>query len=220
MTARAAPALAVLLALSTAPAAAADATFFFENGTVTAGGRQITVTRLPIRLPTGATVYRDVVVTFRADSAGVVAVAAAPVTTVSPTIPVGSLSAGTYAPVADPAYRLTLAGPVAGPAGRAQWTLDRSGDDVSFRFYAGAVAGHPLSARLAAAGITAAWTYGVVDGGNCDVACSFRPGDLVGLSAGTDGRLYLNDLTDAAGRDRAVPVLTAALRRCTAAGCG
>jgi len=213
-------ALAAVLA-TTGAAGAADATFKFDYGAVAASGRQITVTRLPVTLPSGKVVLEDVTILMRADSAGKLRVVAGyPLTEASVEPETGALAAGDYAPPSNLDYRLTLAGPSLGANGRPQWILDRDGDDVSLRFYGGALAGHPLESRIAAIGATAGWTYGVVDGGKCDLGCNVKVGDLVALSTGTDGQIYLQDLTTDAGVDRAVPVRTLALRPCTASACG
>lgn len=212
-------ALAGVLAATTADAA--DSTFRLDAGAVSAAGPLISILRLPVRLPNGRVVIRDATIVLRADSAGNLAVVAGyPKTEKSAAVSAGGFVAGDYAPAYDATYRMRLSGPSLGPGGRDQWILDRDGDDVSLRFYAGPIAGHPLEARITAAGATAPFSYGVVDGGRCDLGCGLKVGDLVALSAGPGGQIYLHDFTTNGGTDTGVPVRSLALRPCDAAGCG
>lgn len=191
--------VAFALALSSTIAQAQD--FKFENSTVTPGGQQISVVRLPIRMPDGKVVYKDVVMQFEFINNKFRFAEGYPKVTNSIIPQPGPFIAGNYKDGLGQEARLS--GPLPGPNGRSRWTL-RWHDLATFDFYTGAVDGHPLETRVEKAKINAPYTFGVVAQGSIS---TFKLQNLVALIQLDNRTLQVLDFTDdTAGKDSKTPV--------------
>ncbi len=143
-----------VIAVLLGPASSARAdTFTLDHGNIGVSGDQMTITRLPIVKPDGRVVYKDVIIKFRLTRRNaLVVVNGFPKTTNSPRLLIGNFDPGRYV-FNNTTNTVELEGPGAGPNGRAVWTLTGVGSSLEMTFYAGPVEGHPLQARLNAAGI-------------------------------------------------------------------
>ena len=178
-----------------APGLAGAQTFNFESSTVTPGGQQISIVRLPVKRPNGKLEYKDVVMQFEFVGGQLRFAEGFPKVVASDISQPGPFIAGDYPKSGD---GITLSGPLPGPDGRTRHSM--FGDYV-MEFYTGATEGHPLQNRIRTAGIKANYTFGVVTNGDSFV----RSGDLVALVQVDPKTLQVLDFTSS-GKDVEVPV--------------
>lgn len=208
--------LGATAALAQTPAAAAAPTIFLDSSNVIATGSIISLNRLPIKLPSGAIIYKDVTIQLNSDAVGLVSDVSPIVQSVSPVLP-NSFRAGIYVLPTSPAYGFALTGPSAVP-GRAvsKWEVNPTagkGEGASISgvpaiFYVGALSNNPFYAtRLQPAGITnPEYSYGIV-GSPAEGGRPYSTNTIVGFSQ-SGGQLSIASFTDANGRDQNVPVVT------------
>lgn len=196
----------------------------FEQATPSGAGNTVTIYRAPVITSTGAVQYKDVQIQFDVSAAGVLTVKPGfPVITASPVLTTGSFLAGRYK-IAGDFYQLS--GPGVGPGGRTTWSLTKEGSSCSFTsgWTSGAIAGHPLQARLNAARITyPGYSYGTMGnvsctGGSTGLPNSFGTGHLIGVAGSANGLTIFN-YTSFSGVDQSSPVSSASFQRCLAATC-
>ena len=178
--------------------------FFLENGSLSAGGQQISVTRLPITLDDGSTVYRDAVIRLKHVNGKLVFEAGYPKLTPSVFPTPGQFVSGSYK-LLGTSNIYTLAGPYDGANGRSRWILTQQSSGNSSEFHTGLVSGHPLQARILKANITAKYTFGyaLANFGGLDV----YQGNLVALSGGQNGNIYLYDYSTGTNIDKSLPIV-------------
>lgn len=202
-------AFAVALSLAAAPAAEAQS-FSFENSTVTPSGQQISVLRLPVRKPNGRFEYKDVLMQFEFVGGQLRFAPGYPVVSDAPARYDGAFVAGSYLDEEE-GVTWTLSGPLTGPDGRSRWSLV-NGTTFSTDFYTGAVSGHPLQARIDAAGVNANYTFGFAAFQSGRSYQSLRNEDLLALVQVDANTLQILDFTTTQG-DRNVPTGVVTFKR-------
>jgi hypothetical protein len=159
-----------LAGLGTGASLAQTSTPYLNLSNVTATGSNIFITRLPIRLPTGSYILKDVTIHIDADANGVLKInPATPVQATSPGLISNTFRTGNYLWTSNTDYGFKLTGPIAVP-GRSvsKWIADVLPGKARYYgvplvFYVGSLSSHPNYTRLSAAGITGSeYSYGIV----------------------------------------------------------
>jgi hypothetical protein len=172
--------------------------------------------RLPIKLPTGTIIYKDVTIQLQSDSTGLISAVSPIVQAPSPPVLSANFKAGIYVAPNDPRYGFALTGPgsVSGNVAT-KWEVNATptklfayGDcGVPAVFYVGPLGDNPFyAARLKPGGITnTEYSYGIV---GSPAACNapYATNAIVGFSQ-SGGELSVASFTDASG-DHNVPVVT------------
>lgn len=203
---------AAALAQSAEPAATSASTVILDYSNVVATGSTIILNRLPIKLPNGSYIYKDVTINLTASTTGVLTVSPAkPAQTASPPVLSAKFNAGTYVYPSNPNYGLVLVGPsVVSAQSITRWqtnaepTLGRY-CGIPTTFYVGDIKQNPLYAtRLKPAGIASTeYSYGIIEDG---AACNgqWGAGTIIGASQSGD-YLTIASFRTTAGQDAATP---------------
>ena len=183
-------ALITSLALTASLATAATPEAFFQSATITSAGNRIAVSRVPVQDAAGNITYKNVVLDFTVDAAGVLALAdASPVITPAPTLITSAFKAGNYKDQIGNRY--VLSGPSAIPnSTRTAWSLNlvksTQATQFSMTWATGPIKGHPNESSIVARKITStAYSWGI--GGAQTVSNSNFPffnwgNDVIGAS--------------------------------------
>lgn len=195
---------------------------FLQYSSVLATGSTISLNRLPVKLPNGTVIYKDIAIQLQNDAAGLVSVVVPITQVVSPALLSANFKAGIYVAPANPKYGFAMSGPGVVPGSSvSKWEVNitptklAAGNScgVPAIFYVGALARNPnYASRLQPAGITSVeYSYGLM--GSPAVSCTplWAPGSIVGFSQSND-MLIIAKFTDAAGVDHNVPVETRTYR--------
>jgi hypothetical protein len=196
---------------------AADSTIYLDYSNVSAAGSTITITRLPIKLPSGSFIYKDVTVQLAADGNGALTYSpSTPVQPLSPPLKTNNFLAGTYQYTPETGYGFALSGPSGVPGStETKWETNAVAGETNTCgtpavFYVGPLASNPNYARIHAAGITSTeYSYGVIGGGSV-CGTNENGGDwaanaLVGFSqSGT--LLTIATFTNSSIKDQSTPV--------------
>lgn len=173
----------------------------FQYATVVGMGNSLSVARIPVVVPTGNTIFKDLTIRFDVDPDGNLTISPDnPEVFDSPTLQVSSFKAGSYIGPGSilggktPAF---VDGPGPSDGGATSWSFSTaSGANTctypsSATWYVGPIENTPVAARLKSAGITStAWSYGVADGpiqgnlcnDNSRTNAKWEPGTLIGVS--------------------------------------
>lgn len=180
-----ASAMAVLPLISTATEAAEA--IFFQSSSIVGVGKNIHVTRVPVRDNAGRIQYHDILIPFDVDGSGNL-FPGTPEISLSPRLVVGSFNAGTY--IGPSGYRYTVGGPGPAPAGRTSWSLTTGSISFHVSWITGPIKGHPNEAQLRTAGINySGYSWGTV--GSSQIG-SFRSGNIIG-AVQTGNQLVLHN---------------------------
>ena len=178
--------------------------------------------RLPILLPNGTIIYKDVTIQLNSDSTGLVSDVSPIVQATSPNLLSANFRAGTYLWPANTNLGFAMSGPGAVQGSvMTKWEINATPTKNQYCgipaiFYAGPLSAHPSAARLKAAGITSVeFSYGIIGAGaGCAyyVNASFSPGALVGFSQSGNLLTIASFTTYGDGKDHNVPVQTITYR--------
>jgi hypothetical protein len=219
---RSAFAAALLVAASAPAQAQSTPTMFLEGATMSGAGTVARLLQVPVRLPNGTIVYKNITIGFTVSSTGAVRLApGSPVVTSSPRYTTAQFIAGRYK---MGSYYYRVAGPGVGPAGRTTWSITGEGTGCQFTagWTSGPIAGHPQKARLDAAKITfAGYSYGTSGKSNCTlVPEQMHNGCLIGAAATADGiPIFSYSLNSGCTTVRSSPTAQLSFRRCLTTAC-
>ncbi len=197
------------------PAHAATSEAYPEFADIFGSAGTVYVVRMPVALPNGSTIYKDVTIQLRADANGNLSWGTSvPIQAVSPPLDTSNITAGSYIYPLNPGFALVINGPASIGNGVGKWTIvvapgkaNPCGSPATF--YTGNLARVPIAARLKAANITdTEYSYGVLGfgaGGGC--GGQFVSGNLIGVSQ-VGNQVQIALFTTATGRDQNVPVNT------------
>lgn len=204
---------AAALAQSAAePVATSASAVVLDYANVVATGSTIILNRLPIKLPNGSYIYKDVTINLTASTTGVLTVSPAkPAQTASPPVLSAKFNAGTYVYPSNPNYGLVLVGPsVVAAQSITRWQTNAAPTLLKYcgiptTFYVGDIKQNPLYAtRLKPAGITSTeYSYGIIeDGSTC--GGQWGAGTIIGASQSGD-YLTVASFKTTTGQDAATP---------------
>jgi hypothetical protein len=155
--------------LATAAPAAAQSAPYLDYSDLYGAGGTITITRLPIKEPSGTVVFKDATITVTADANGTLK---AKVTKQASSVVLvtSNVQAGVYARSDSGSSKFRISGPGALGGGEAEWTIvtvEGTPCGSPAEFYTGPLSQNPLYSRLQAAGITdTSYSYGIINNGS------------------------------------------------------
>ncbi len=197
-------------------AIAASSTIYLDYSNVIATGSSIFLNRLPIQLPSGTIIYKDVTIQLNSDSTGLVSDVSPIVQATSPNLLSANFRAGTYVLPSITSSGFAMTGPGAVPGSvMTKWEVNATPTKSQYCgspavFYAGPLSAHPSTTRLKAAGITSTeYSYGIIGAGaGCSSysGASFLTGALVGFSQSGSLLTIASFTTYSDGKDHNVPV--------------
>ena len=199
--------VAALGASQTASAATASP-IMLDYSSIVGTGASIRITRLPIQLPDGSTIYKDLTVVLKTSTTGVISAGAKPVQVLSPTLLVSNFQPGVYQNASDTRFGFVLTGPgVISGSNNTTWSINATAGESSSGqcgvpaiFYTGSAASNPYAARLAAAGISdPKYSYGLI-GTPSVCGTTYAANALVGV-AQIGNQLEIASFTDNTGHD-------------------
>jgi hypothetical protein len=177
-------------ALFVLPALSASASQpYVEFSGISGNAGTISISRVPILLPNGQVIYKDLTLLLQANATGVLS-SSIPIQMTSLPLPAQPLQSGIYVDVANAAYGFEMTGAGQLPNGVGKWIIRlatgiNADCGIPATIYTGPLNASPLAARLSAAKITSSeYSYGVIDnggGGYCG-ALSWYPNYLIGVS--------------------------------------
>jgi len=154
------------LTLTASMASAATPTAFFQSATITSAGNRIAVSRVPVQDEAGNITYKNVLLDFTVDAAGVLGLAdTSPVITPAPTLITSAFKAGNYKDQSGNRY--VLSGPSAIPnSTRTAWSLSlvksAQASQFTMTWATGPIKGHPNESSIVARKITStAYSWGI-----------------------------------------------------------
>ena len=175
----------------------------FQYATLVGSGSTLTVSRIPVVVAAGNTIFKNITIQFDVDPDGNLTLSPDnPRVSDAPPLQVSSFKAGSYigpGSILDGKTPAFVDGPGAIDGGATSWSFSTAaGADYctypgSATWYVGPIENTPVAARLKKIGITStAWSYGVASGPGYFTNCTktgfsfqsdkWQPGTLVGVS--------------------------------------